>query len=172
MKKINLLLLIALAVFVSCKKDEGVIDDYQKSLNTWKAFKSSVNNSYEYAVVTSSWTGYGTETVLTIKNGQVVQRSYTSKSVDGGSGAIKIIERWTEDLAQLNTHQQGAESLTLDEVYIKAKKKWLVNSKDTETYFEAKNQGMLSTAGYVENGCMDDCFTGITIGFIRKLGSN
>ncbi len=165
-------MLIALTIFVSCKKDEGVVDDYGKSLNTWKAFKSSVNNSYEYGVVTSSWTGQSTETVLSIKNGQVVQRSYTSKSIDGASGAITIGVRWTEDLGQLNTHREGAEILTLDEVYVKAKKKWLVNNKDTETYFEAKNQGMLSTAGYVENGCMDDCFSGIKIGFIRKLGSN
>lgn len=37
------------------------------------------------------------------------------------------------------------------------------------TYFETKNNGLISTCGYVENTCADDCFIDITITRIAKL---
>jgi len=163
------ILLFMLVLISSCKKDEGVSGNYAASYSAWKSFKSSVNNSYQYAVITDSWTGHATETILTVKNGKVVQRAYVGKVIDGQFGTVKITEQWTEDASTLNVHQQqGAETITLDEVYTKAKSQWLINSKNTETYFETNNQGMISTAGYTDKNCMDDCFTGIKISFIRK----
>ena len=163
-------LVILLSLFTSCKKDEFETD-YNKSYAAWTAFKSSTKNNYSYSVITNSWTGQQTETVLTIKNGKVMQRAYTLKLMDSGTGAISIKQQWSEDLSQLNTHQEGASILTLDEVYAKAKKEWLKTSKDVDTFFESTNNGMLSSAGYVEKGCTDDCFVGIKIGFIKKNDS-
>jgi len=41
--------------------------------------------------------------------------------------------------------------------------------KDASVYFEAKNNGMISSCGYVQDGCMDDCFNGINIASIGLL---
>ena len=162
------LLIVTFSLFVGCKKDDGVAGNYAASLRAWKTFKSSVNNSYQYAATSSSWAGFSTETIITVKNGKVVQRAYTLKTIDGKTGAATVSQSWIEDVATLNSHREGAETLTMDEVYTKAKNQWLAGSSTTETYFETKNQGMISTAGYREKTCVDDCFVGIHISFIRK----
>ena len=169
MKKIYYLVVVIALTFASCKKDEGVIGNYGASYKAWTNFKSSVNNSYEYAVTSASWTGYGNETIITVRNGKVVQRSFLAKTINGATGAATIVNQWVEDSSKLNTHNEGAATLTMDDVYRKAKAEWLVSNKNTDTYFENNNQGMLSTAGYTEKGCMDDCFNGIKISFIRKI---
>lgn len=162
------ILIIFLSLFSSCKKDEGIVGGYSASLRAWKVFKSSVNDTYQYGVVSNSWTGYTAETTISVKNGQVIQRFFTAKTTNGQTGVATIVEQWIEEGATLNTHQMGAATLTIDAVYTKAKNEWLVKSEDKETYFETKNGGMISTAGYWNKGCMDDCFTGINISFIRK----
>lgn len=171
MKKTNYLLaalIVMLTIFAACKKDEGVNADYAASYKAWKAFKLAVNDSYEYAVVTGSWTGYTTETIITVKNGKVVQRAHSSATTDRQTGAKTIVEQWVEHITTLNVHKNAA-ALTLDEVYLKAKHDWLVKSNTRDTYFENTNQGMISTAGYTTKDCMDDCFNGIKINFVRKI---
>ena len=69
----------------------------------------------------------------------------------------------------MNTHVNGGTSLTLDEIYEKARTEWLLKRKDATSYFEAKNDGMISSCGYVNNNCADDCFVGITINLIERL---
>ena len=173
MKSYNVLIVIALTLtlFTACKKDDGVVDNYNSSYKAWMKFKSSVNNTYEYAVVSGSWTGFSSETIITVSKGVVVQRAYTAAKTNGQNGTKTIMKQWIEQANTLNTHSEGASTFTLDEVYRKAKNEWLVNSKNTDTFFEAKNQGMLSIAGFNEKGCVDDCFNGIHISFIRKISS-
>ncbi|RWY54329.1 hypothetical protein [Mucilaginibacter gilvus] len=78
---------------------------------------------------------------------------------------------WHEEVANLGTHgNEGAELLTLDQVYTKAQNVWLkVDDTKNDVYFDAKNNGLISFAGYVPKGCVDDCFTGIMITEISKL---
>src|SRR5690606_27029376 len=78
---------------------------------------------------------------------------------------------WIENEDEINSHQQGsaAKAITLDEVYETAKNNWLVKRENAKIYFENKNDGMISTCGYIEDGCQDDCFTGITIEYIEAL---
>lgn len=71
--------------------------------------------------------------------------------------------------SEINTHQNGAAALTLDEIYVNAKSDWLIKRKNTTNYFESKNDGLISQCGYVEKNCMDDCFVGITISSIERL---
>ena len=155
----------------SCRKDtlsHGA--DYTRSYKAWQAFKASSNNAYRYLVATTSWTGYGTETVITVKNGKVVGRSYVAKlHANNGTGAVTVTAQWTEDETQLSTHQEGAPALTLDAIYEQARTHWLLKRDDAKTYFEAKNNGMISSCGYVPNGCADDCFMGIHISLIEAI---
>lgn len=163
-------LLLTGLLMASCKKSDIAYDsDFSKSSRTWANFKASSNNSYRYMVGTSSWTGYSAETIITIKNGKAAGRSFVAKAIISPATTVTILEEWVEDESNLNTHANAADPVTLDVIYQKAKTDWLLKRKDATTYFEAKNNGLISSAGYVENGCADDCFRGISIAFVEKL---
>ncbi|MBA6153817.1 hypothetical protein [Gelidibacter maritimus] len=78
---------------------------------------------------------------------------------------------WTENENELNSHESSiaADALTLDQIYNKAETDWLIKRKNSTSYFESKNNGLISTCGYVEKDCMDDCLVGITIKSINVL---
>ena len=161
-----------LSIFSSCKKDV-LNSDFEHSRKVWLAFKKSANNNYSYTVKTASWAGFGDSTIISVNNGIVSGRMYTSYTIDGATGQTSTRETWTETSTNLNTHQSGASTINLDAVYEKAINDWLKADKKQNTiYFEAKNQGMISTCGYVPNGCQDDCLTGIRISNIIGLQSN
>lgn len=163
-----IMLLIA-TLFVSCKKDIVYDDEFSKSEEVWRDFKASSGNSYRYMVSFASWAGFRTETIVTVEKGEVVGRSYVSKMRKDSSLQMEVLEQWEEDASSLGSHDKGAELLTLDKIYQRAKSDWLKKREDAETYFETRNNGMISLCGYVPNGCADDCFRGITIDYIEKL---
>ncbi|HMI04596.1 MAG TPA: hypothetical protein VK541_19045 [Pedobacter sp.] len=166
---LSILLLIA-TISTACKKDKIEYEnDFEKSYRNWVNFKTTSGNSYIYQVSTSSWTNFQTFTTIMVSNGQVTGRTYMSRSTNPPSAAVTIHEQWEEGQNTLNTHQNAAATLTLDEIYDRAKTDWLKKRSDADFYFEAKNDGMISSCGFVPDGCQDDCFTGITIDFIRKL---
>jgi len=78
--------------------------------------------------------------------------------------------QWTEMENELGLHEKTPASRvqTLDEVYETARTVWLKKRDDAEIYFEVKNDGLISSAGFVPKGCMDDCFSGI---YIRSIGA-
>lgn len=78
---------------------------------------------------------------------------------------------WQERKIELGTHTEtAAGSLwTLDEVYAKAKDEWLVKRDDVTTSFETKNNGMISSCGFIPKNCADDCFRGVSIRSIEAL---
>lgn len=165
-----MILLLILTSFTSCEKDDFTYsNDFEKSYKAWTDFKQVSNDSYSYTVTTSSWTGTSTATIITVDDGQVVKRSYVAKSIISSSNEVIIHEQWEEQGATLNTHPNGSPLITLDNVYQKAKTEWLPKRANAKSYFETKNDGMISSCGYVENNCADDCFVGITITNIEKL---
>ena len=169
--KIVYSLLIALVVLVlaSCKKDSiHYADDFGDSRRAWQAFRDSAHNSYRYKVVSGSWVGTGLETIISVQAGKVVGRSFKYTARIKNAPIATVRER-VENESQLNSHQEGAKTITLDEVYQEAKDNWLKKRDDADTYFEARNNGKISTAGYVPHGCADDCFTGITITLIEAI---
>ncbi|MEE1944880.1 hypothetical protein VRU48_07175 [Pedobacter sp. KR3-3] len=164
-------LLLLAGLFASCKKSDIAFEsDFARSYKTYTAFKSSTNDSYRYQVNTASWTGHSTETIITVKNGKVVKRAYVAKNISGGpTPQIVVVEQWIEEEGSLNTHANGAATLTLDQIYEKARTVWLLKRKGAKTSLETKNNGMISSCGYVEDNCADDCFNGISIAFIERL---
>lgn len=170
--KFSILIIIFLAIFSSCKKD-ALNSDFEQSRKVWLAFKKSANNNYSYTVKTASWAGFGDSTIISVNNGTVSGRKYTSYTIDGATGQTSTRETWTENSTNLNTHKSGASLINLDAIYDKAANEWLkADKKQNNVYFEAKNQGMISTCGYVPNDCLDDCFTGIKISNIKSTPSN
>ncbi|RFZ84716.1 hypothetical protein DYU05_03660 [Mucilaginibacter terrenus] len=151
----------------ACKK-EGINTNLDQSLEAWSDFKSSSNNTYSYIAYFGSWTGFHAETKLTVVNGKVTIRKYKSGHYKPNTNELVAENSWTESGATLNTHADGHPLLTIDEVYTKAKREWLsVDKKQNEIYFEAENNGIISSAGYVPKNCADDCFTGIKIKEIK-----
>ncbi|WP_341225743.1 hypothetical protein [uncultured Arcticibacterium sp.] len=167
--KVLISLILCLSVFSACEKNDiNFNSDFEKSEKAWLSFKNTSNNSYQYTVVGGSWVGSGWETKLTVTDGMVTERYY--KYTPAPDSKQPIIE-WTENENELNTHTDpaAAETITLDKVYEKAQLDWLVKRDDTETYFEVDTEGLISTAGYVPNGCADDCFVGISIRKIEMI---
>lgn len=156
-------------LFSACKKDSIEYDnDFDKSYKAWLNFKESSGNSYHYKMTSGSWTGSTTETVITVTDGKITKRYFKYTSPVANDGAPGRTEEWTEQEGEINTHA-GLEALTLDQVYEKAKTDWLLKRKDASTYFEANNNGMISSCGYVDDNCADDCFNGIRIASVEAL---
>jgi hypothetical protein len=175
--------LLLTAVLYSCTKDNtstittvpGTYSakDLNESFKAWTAYKASVNNSYTYTALRPSFTGNNSETQITVANGKVTRRDYLNYQYDmaSSSHAKIVLKEWHETTATLGLHtDEGAAILTLDEVYTQAKNVWLkADTKTNDIYFEAKNNGIISTAGYTLKGCADDCFFGINITSISAL---
>jgi len=165
-----LIMLLIASVFSSCKKsDIEYENDFDKSFKAWQTFKASSSNSYRYKVYFASWVGYSHETTITVKDGKVVERAFIAKSIERPSNQTIVREEWTEDVNSLNTHPNGDATLTLDDIYHKAKNVWLLKRKDAEVSLETKNNGMISSCGFVPHNCADDCFNGISITLIEAL---
>jgi len=164
-------LLVMTAFFFSCHKSNlNYEKDFNKSYNAWLSFKETSGNSYRYSVTGGSWTGFGWQTTITVTDGKVTERHYKLAPPPGSTVTIPADKlEWTETGNEIGTHDGSAAALTLDEVYERARTEWLVKRSGAKTYFEAKNNGMLSSCGYVKDGCVDDCFTGISISSIQAL---
>lgn len=165
-------LLLVGSLSSSCEKDDlNYQNDFENSRDAWLDFKKSANNSYKYKVTAGSWAGSSWETVITVAKGKIIQRHFKYTVTEGLADTIPEEElEWTESENEIGSHEfQGADALTLDKIYDKAQQEWLIKRENSKTYFEAKNDGLISMCGYIENTCADDCFVGITIKSIERL---
>lgn len=162
MKQLYVFVFFIAVLVAGCKKD-GVSTKFDDSLNAFNQFKASSNNTYTYTASSGSWTSSSVETKFIVVNGHVTGREVHLAYPPNSPATFKdttIVETG----AALNTHREGHEVLTLDQVYVKAQTEWLkADKKMNDVYFETNNNGMISSAGFVPKGCQDDCFTGITI---------
>lgn len=101
------------------------------------------------------------------------EKGYTEDEIKSSYGET-IIDRlqWIETKENLGTHGNKNELMTLEQVYHKAKNDWVLKRDKATVYFEAKNNGLISMAGYVPANCADDCFVGIHIEKIQRSSSN
>lgn len=166
MKKYILLLLSVMvgSVLSSCEDDDFQHQkDFERSYQKWMDFKKHSGNTYYYITKSASWSGSHSKTKIVVANGIVVKREFEYTYYDKGQLVESESYSWTERGNELGTHDKGAGLFTLDEIYQKAKTEWLAKRGGVEYYFETKNDGMISSCGYVNEGCADDCFVGITI---------
>lgn len=165
---------LSIIMTFSCSSDKDI--NYQEELKIskalWETFKKSYDNSYKYTVTRESWTGEAWETTITVKGGVVSERHFKYTSPDSSIDYVPQEDReWTENFNELGSHSNSsaADPITLDEVYLKAEKDWLINRENTTIYFKTENNGLISYCGYVKNDCGDDCFIGIIIENISPL---
>ncbi len=166
-------LLLAAILWVSChKSDIKYESSFDKSYKEWLLFKQRTGNNYKYKVAAGTWVGFGWETMITVTNGKITRRAFKLTPPRDRPSNVPVNElEWTEEEGSINSHtaSPAAAPITLDQVYEKARTDWLLKRKDVTTYFETNNNGMISSCGYVENNCADDCFIGITITLIETL---
>lgn len=180
---LRIILASVLITGTSCDKEElAYQDEYEKSYKAWLEFKKESNNSYTYTILNYSLEFASTLTTITVEAGTVIGREFRYRFIgdvampEGGwdeqtaidalksfgysdedierfsQGDILSKLQWTENREEIGTHQYS-DIWTLDEVYKLAKNNWLVKRKNAETYFQADNNGIISSCGYVENGC-------------------
>jgi len=170
MKILKLVLVVLFLMMVSCGEDDNdfsLITDFKTSKAKWEQQKSIHGNSYTYQTTFISWTGYRTMTELTIKDGIVISRLYEAFEINGPNGQKEIIDSYFEQGTDLGSNENGANLLTIDQLYDSCISDYLTaGTKDNKLYFEAKLDGTMSTCGYVPNGCVDDCFFGVQINSI------
>ncbi|QED37360.1 hypothetical protein FK178_06340 [Antarcticibacterium arcticum] len=173
--KIYFIVLILSSILTYSCSTEAEIDhrdELEISKTHWKSFKQTNNNSYKYIVRAESWTGTAWVTTITVKDGEISNRHFKYVSSEETIGYVPEEDReWTESYNEINTHATSptADAITLDEVYLNAENDWLINRRNTTTYFKAENNGLISLCGYVEDNCMDDCFIGIKIQNISPI---
>lgn len=87
------------------------------------------------------------------------------------NSVFPTLTSWTEGKSSLHSHQQGAVTLTLNQIYDTAKNNWIkADQSKNDVYFDSKHKGLVSQRGYSPHGCMDDCFFTVKITEI-KAGS-
>lgn len=84
--------------------------------------------------------------------------------------------QWTETEENLGTktysYSPASPLYTLEDIYTRARTEWLKKRSDAETFFETDNNGLISRAGFVPDGCIDNCFFGIYIESIEAIVSS
>ncbi len=171
MKQLLFLSFATLFLF-SCNKQVAYEAAFARSERIFNQFKHQSNNSYTFVLTTHSWTNFSSETTLHVKNGKVTGRNYVAKNARhvNGEWQFEIVKQYNETAANINSHTEGFKAITLDEIYDKAKNEILkVDRKANTIYFEAKNNGMISSVGYVPKECADDCFIGYTVSRIEPI---
>jgi len=170
MKNTAFLFLIFTILLSSCKKEDFKYQSaFDKSLKAWEDYKSDINNTYTYTSYSGSVFGYASQTRITVINGEVAGREYKLYK-NNGSTQQEVVTSWTEDKATLNTHDGGAEALTIDQLYTKAKTEWLTaDAKANNITFETNGDGIIASCGYTPKNCVDDCFRGVHITTISAI---
>ena len=174
MKKLYITFIAICLIITACKKDE-VNTKLDASQQKWVAFRNTNHNNYTYTAYYFSIVGnQSAETKFTIRAGKITNRSFLYIKYLGSAANPNLrdtVKNWQETANTLNTHGTEAhELLTLDQIYSTAKNVWLkADPAKNDIYFEANNDGLISSAGYVPKGCQDDCLTGIYIKDIKAL---
>jgi len=182
MKTNRFIFLILIVILMSCKKNN---DDklsvlatlksesgltYNESLAQWTKLKNLNGNSYIYQTTFVSWTGFGSITELKIEEGLVTSRAYQEFKTNETNGQREIIDSYTETKNNLGSHEKGANPLTIDDLYNSCASEYLtVDIENNTLYFETELDGLMTLCGFVPDGCMDDCLSGISINSFKWI---
>ena len=106
--------------------DEGKQARLKESLARWLRLKKQCGGNYSYTKRWSSWVGFGHETVVIARNGQVAERHFKAFSgrprpvLPGQVPAEPQGKSWSEKGKTLGSHKEGHPPKTLDQLYEEA----------------------------------------------------
>jgi len=134
------------------------LNSMQKSQQLWQSIKSNYPD-YQYEVLFSSWVGFRHSTVVQIHQHQVSSREYRAWNAER-----KLAHYWKELGTEVGLHAEGADPLTLDQLYSHCEQ-LIGNYYKESNHFrlEFNEQGLLKSCSYSPKQCADDCTQGIEI---------
>lgn len=136
-----------------------------ESLLDWQVLKETHGGAYAYDVVFASWIGYRATTTLEVRDDEVVKRTYEAYDPEG-----EMTERWTEEGADLGSHESGAPLRTVEALYAVCRDEVLARDRAENTiHLDFREDGVLKYCFYVPLGCADDCARGVSIDDLRFL---
>ncbi|VEN73518.1 putative serine protease inhibitor [Candidatus Desulfarcum epimagneticum] len=152
------------------KMNESIIEKIEKSEKKWRELKKKWRGNYSYKKRFSSWTGFGNETTIVVRNNRVEERHYREWR---GDSAAPEGEKWVEKGPRAGSHKKGAKALTLDALYQKAK---AVAGKapgpHEKMYVRFDRRGLLNACFYINVRIMDDApGEGVDIAAIKPDGA-
>ncbi|MBD0824365.1 hypothetical protein [Aestuariibaculum marinum] len=187
-KKITYLLLASLILNCSNESDNDATPashaNLRMSLDYWTNLKQLHNASYKYTVRTKTELGYDCNTRITVKNGEIISRSfevYTQYDDEANYLDFEnriILKSFFEHKNAIGTHNcasndddnnsisfcYAAPALTIDELYSTCLKKYLsVNPSSNEITFNVDDKNILKDCYYTSNYSEDDNFFGIKL---------
>lgn len=144
--------LIALVVLIPYTK---LINSYIK----WKNLERG-KSSYQYTVEFLSWTGFGSQTKIKVKDSKVVGREYYQFEQQGQKK-----EQYTEDAIQLGSHKEGAAIKVIPELYQECAFKVIPRSflPNENLIINYHDSGVLNTCVTRNSACADDCSVGVKV---------
>ncbi len=176
MKNKLLLFIFTLSLcFLNCDTDDSKSKNilaYNSSLNSWKTLKQTNGTSYLYEVSTASvfGLGFGSKTVITIKNDVVISRVYEAYSLYNinneylGYDNRLILKTYSENAENLGSNNEGASPVTIDDLYATCLNEYLsVNSNSNTISFEVDDFNIIKDCYYEPNGCQDECLFGVRL---------
>ncbi len=152
----------------------GLADEQPKladSLSKWQQLKEKHAGNYSYAVRWSSFAGFGHETVIVVRDNQVVERRYVefgrevAPVAPGPKPPKPAGPKWVETASELGKHNEGAPPKTLDALYAEAAKVLQQPLRDSERrYVKFDQQGLLLSCFIVDTAIADDApITGVRL---------
>lgn len=164
------LALTALSLF-SCENDDiAFASEFDESLSQWRQLSAQFNNSYVFSLVQSSVFGFGSTTTITVENGAVTQRAFEAYQRTDTPGEKEITRSWVENQDELNSNDEGAPPMTIDEIYNACDKDILsVNPADNFIDFKTDANGIIRLCTFFPKNCADDCNVGFVLGSFEWL---
>mmetsp|Transcript_29839 Transcript_29839/g.47597 ORF Transcript_29839/g.47597 Transcript_29839/m.47597 type:complete len:161 (-) Transcript_29839:165-647(-) len=146
-------------MFIACRLSILFASSYDISLAKWTELKGSRGDCYTYTRSFVSWVGFGSRTIIKVEQGVVVERTY-----EAFDSSRTITSTYHESTPQeIGTNSQGQPAKTMDELYTECPSYLALDEQTNYIYFRVDDLGILQLCGYVPQGCMDDCFQGISV---------
>ena len=140
-------------------KTKQIPSAFINSYKNWQQLKNNHNAHYSYERDGLSPEGFHSSTKITVINNQVEFRDFFEWQ-QGNTPTLT----WTEDFAQLGTHDQGASIKTLDQLYQQCKNQ-ILNQPQTDftVTFKVDQINILQQCSYTRLSCANQCTKGIRI---------
>ncbi len=140
-------------------KAKQIPSAFKNSYKNWQQLKDKHNANYSYERDSLSPEGFHSSTKITVIDDQVEFRDFFEWQ-QGNTPTLT----WTEDFAQLGTHDQGASVKTVDQLYQQCKNQILSQPQtDFAITFKVDQINILQQCSYTRLSCTSQCTKGIRI---------
>jgi hypothetical protein len=126
----------------------------------------AAQGNYSYSVGRGTFSGYAQKTTVTVAANVPVGRSF--RATQGFGENATVLSSWEEDADSLQTHAEGADPKTLQQLYGDCQTKILRRDLATNRLSLSFNKdGILEFCSTFAVGCAGDCSDGIALQAVK-----